>query len=86
VHSSKASTAFGMKTFLIVLAIVAIVLIVRFLLRQRRSARPRAVVGGDMVRCARCGLHLPVGTAVKDGADWYCSREHQRLGRGGSGA
>jgi uncharacterized protein len=75
-----------MKTFLIILAIVAIVLIVRFLLRQRRLPRPPAVAGGDMVRCARCGLHLPVAAAIKDGADWYCSREHQRLGRGGAGS
>lgn len=75
-----------MKTFLIILAIVAIVLIVRFLLRQRRVGRPSVVAGGDMVRCARCGLHLPVGSAIKDGADWYCSREHQRLGRGGDSA
>ena len=33
-------TVFTMKAFLIILAIVAIVLIVRFLLRQRRLASP----------------------------------------------
>jgi uncharacterized protein len=75
-----------MKIFLIVVAIVAVVLIVRFLLRQRRLQRPRVVAGGDMVRCAHCGLHLPVGSAIQDGPRWYCSREHQRLGRGGTGA
>ncbi len=74
-----------MKTFLIILAIVAVVLIARLLLRQRRIARPPAVAGGDMVRCAHCGLHLPVNAAIRDGTGWYCSREHQRLGRGGSG-
>jgi uncharacterized protein len=73
-----------MKTFLIIVAIVAVVLIVRFLLRQRRLARPPAVTGGDMVRCAHCGLHLPVGSAIQDGPRWYCSREHQRLGGGGT--
>jgi uncharacterized protein len=75
-----------MKIFLIVVAIVAVVLIVRFLLRQRRLERPRTVAGGDMVRCAHCGLHLPVGSAIQDGQRWYCSREHQRLSRGGPGA
>ena len=75
-----------MRTLLIIVAIVAVFLIARFLLRQRRIARPRVVAGGDMVRCAHCGLHLPIGNAIKDGADWYCSREHQRLGRGGSSA
>ena len=73
-----------MKTFLTILAIVAIVLIVRFLLRQRRLPRAPTVAGGDMVRCAHCGLHLPVGAAIKDGAAWYCSREHRQLGRGGA--
>jgi uncharacterized protein len=73
-----------MKTFLIIVAIVAVVLIVRFLLRQRRLARPPVVTGGDMVRCAHCGLHLPVGSAIQDGPRWYCSREHQRLGGGGT--
>jgi uncharacterized protein len=75
-----------MKTFLIIVAIVAVVLIARFLLRQRRLARPPAVRGGDMVRCAHCGLHLPVGSAIQDGPRWYCSREHQRLGGGGTRA
>jgi uncharacterized protein len=37
-----------------------------------------------MVRCAHCGLHLPVGSAIQDGPRWYCSREHQRLGGGGT--
>ena len=31
------------------------------------------------------GLHVPVGSALQDGPRWYCSREHQRLGRGGTG-
>ncbi len=75
-----------MKTFLIVLAIVAVVFIARFLLRQGQAARPRVVAGGDMVRCSHCSLHLPMGSAIKDGANWYCSRDHQRRGRAGKGA
>jgi uncharacterized protein len=72
-----------MRLFLIVVAVVAIVLIVRFMLRQRRNAAsPRTVVAGDMVRCAHCGLHLPAGSALRDGEHWYCSPEHRRLGRG----
>ena len=39
-----------------------------------------------MVRCAHCGLHLPLGSAIQDGPRWYCSREHQQLGRGGADA
>ena len=75
-----------MKNLLILLAIVAAVLIVRFLLRQRRTDRPRIVAASEMVRCEHCGLHLPLGNAIRDGTQWYCSREHQRLGRGGTGS
>ena len=75
-----------MRLLLILVALVAVVLSVRFMLRQRSRERSRIVAGGDMVRCARCGLHLPVGSAIRDGADWYCSTEHRRLGRGDTGA
>jgi len=71
-----------MRLLVILVAIVAIVLIVRFMLRQRRASRPKIVAAGDVVRCARCGLHVPVASALQDGKDWYCSPEHRRLGRG----
>ncbi len=71
-----------MRLLLLVVAIVAIVLIVRFMLRQRHAARPKIVAAGNMVRCARCGLHVPAASALQDGQDWYCSPEHRRLGRG----
>jgi uncharacterized protein len=71
-----------MRLLVTLVAIVAIVLIVRFLLKQRRASRPKIVAGGDVVRCTRCGLHVPVASAVQDGQDWYCSPEHRRLGRG----
>ena len=34
-----------------------------------------------MVRCARCGLHLPVDEALTDGTGRpFCCAEHRRLG------
>ena len=30
----------------------------------------------DMVRCARCGLHLPAADAVQAGGQAYCGAEH----------
>ena len=71
-----------MRLLLILVAVIAIVLIVRFMLSQRRRKPARIAPAGDMVRCARCGLHLPVGGAIRDGTDWYCCPEHRRLGRG----
>lgn len=34
----------------------------------------------EMLRCARCGLHLPAADAVADGTLAYCTEEHRRLG------
>lgn len=66
-----------MRTLLIILAVIAIVLVARFLLRQRQSATRRGTKGGDMVRCARCGLHIPANEAVAAGNRWYCCEAHR---------
>jgi len=66
-----------MRTLLIVLAVVAIALIARFLLRQRQLAARRRTEGGDMVRCSRCGLHVPAIEAVAAGGRWYCCEAHR---------
>ncbi len=34
-----------------------------------------------MVPCAVCGLHVPAGEALTDGAHAYCSPDHLRRGR-----
>jgi uncharacterized protein len=72
-----------MRTLLIVLAVVAIALIARFLLRQRRLARPTRVTGGDMVRCAHCGLHVPAAEALSADGRWYCCEAHRAAGADG---
>jgi uncharacterized protein len=66
-----------MRTLLIVLAVVAIVLIARFLLRQRHSAVHRRAEGSDMVRCTHCGLHVPASEAIAAGDRWYCCEAHR---------
>ena len=32
-----------------------------------------------MVRCAHCGLNLPMQEAIREGERYYCSEEHRRL-------
>jgi len=32
----------------------------------------------NMVRCARCGLHLPEAEAIKERGEYYCCEEHRR--------
>ena len=72
---------------LLVVAVVAVV--VALLLGRRRqdaseAARPPRRAGGEplqMVSCARCGVHLPEGEALRDAAGRaYCSETHRRAG------
>ena len=46
---------------------------------DRDGDAPRAGAAEDMVRCARCGVHLPRGESVAANGDFFCSAEHQRL-------
>jgi uncharacterized protein len=49
---------------------------------KSRRARPRASSlpphGERMVRCAECGVYLPVSTAIESDKLHFCSSEHQR--------
>jgi uncharacterized protein len=44
------------------------------------DARPRVELPQQMVRCARCGLHLPQQDALPAGDQFFCSEEHRRSG------
>jgi len=49
---------------------------------KRADAQAQARGSDALVRCARCGVHVPRAEAAsKDGLD-YCSQEHARLGVG----
>lgn len=50
--------------------------------RLLRGRRPALEADGSvrMVRCRRCGLHVPEHEAVRQGEAYYCSREHSRRG------
>ena len=69
----------------IALALVAVLLLKRWLARfTGEDEAPGAAneARGDLVSCARCGLHLPRSEARESGGDLYCGEEHARLGRG----
>ena len=50
---------------------------------DRRAERPPAAGTEDMVRCARCGVHLPRGESVTTQGQFFCSVEHERAHRDG---
>jgi uncharacterized protein len=54
--------------------------------RQAGPARPGARGGApqDMVRCAVCGLHLPLSEAASSARAHYCSTEHRRQAEPGA--
>lgn len=35
----------------------------------------------DMVKCAHCGVNLPRSEAIYSGGDFFCTPEHQQLGK-----
>ena len=68
----------------IALAFVVVWLLKRALARMTGEAgkiTPRPEIQGDLVSCARCGLHLPRSEARESAGALYCSDEHARLGR-----
>ncbi len=68
----------GRLVVLILLAVLALWLVRRAL----RAAKPRqgASPQGELVACARCGVHLPRAEARESGGRVYCGEEHARLG------
>lgn len=72
----------GLRLILVILALWLVFLIIRHLLRQ--SEKPQAKLTNkkevDTVQCIHCGVHLPKDEAIYEEPDFYCSKEHQRLG------
>lgn len=44
--------------------------------RPKQVRPPAAPREQAMVRCARCGVHVPQTEALAHDNRWYCSREH----------
>ena len=68
---------------LIVLVVVAFWVIRRALRSFNKPNSPeRPPIQGELVSCARCGMHLPRAEAREAGGVLFCSEEHARLGSG----
>ena len=66
------------------LVLVALVAVAIWLLRRALAGPPREREAearpGELVRCAHCGVHLPLAEAREREGRRYCSDEHARLG------
>ena len=71
--------------------VIAVLVVLGIWLLRRSLRGPGAGVAGEppagageaagvLVRCERCGVHLPRGEARMQGERLYCSEEHARLG------
>lgn len=79
------------KFLLLVVVIAGVVLLLknyqRTIARQQQGdkAEPPATGGEDMVRCARCGVHLPKSESFLAQGKFFCSDEHRKLGTSDGG-
>lgn len=73
------------KYLLVAVVIVVVFFLMRSVRRKAGQERPQAPSpeGGDMVRCSRCGIHLPRNEAVGATELFFCSAEHEREYRDG---
>ena len=55
-------------------------LIRRYVRSMRNDAVKPAAAPEDMVRCARCGVHLPRSESVMRETKLFCSQEHAQQG------
>jgi uncharacterized protein len=71
------------RILVLILLVVAVVWLVRRALRPPvgKADIQKASQAGELVQCARCGLHLPRSEAREEGGLLYCSEEHARLGK-----
>ena len=70
---------------LIILVVLAVWLIRRAFRAKGNIQTPQSKAPGEvgeLVRCARCGVHLPRAEAQLAGGLTFCGEEHARLGAG----
>ena len=75
------------RLIVLILLVVLAVWAIRRAIRATRMGEKKPSLQQDLVRCARCGVHLPRSEAREAGGRLYCGEEHARLGAdGGAGS
>jgi uncharacterized protein len=72
------------KLLVLILLVVLAVWLIRRAFRASSAAdqQKQPAEQQDLVRCARCGVHLPRSEARQADGLLYCGEEHARLGAG----
>ncbi len=65
-----------MSRLIFLFAIVAVVYLLFKSYRRNTPQEPQPGVE-DMVRCAHCGVHLPVSESIRAGEQTFCSAAHR---------
>jgi uncharacterized protein len=64
------------------LFLLAVIVVVFLLLRSFRKRAPGQqhppAAAEEMVRCAKCGVHLPKSESILAGGNFYCCDAHRR--------
>jgi uncharacterized protein len=73
----------GKILFLIGLGLVIFLLLKSYKrsLNRPESNMPAERGSEDMVKCAHCGVNVPRSEAIFTQGEFFCTAEHQRLGR-----
>ncbi|MCA1925183.1 MAG: hypothetical protein LDL16_02755 [Thiobacillus sp.] len=67
---------------LIVIVFVAVMVLRAYKRSLNKPAAPaRDSKPEDMVKCAHCGVNLPRSEAIYSGGVFFCTPEHQKLGK-----
>ena len=70
----------GKILLLVVIALVAFVIVKRYQ-QSLKAPRAPAKAAEDMVKCAHCDVNLPRGEAITTEGEFFCTAEHQQLGK-----
>lgn len=67
-----------MSRLIFLFAIAAVIYLLFKSYRAPKQAEEKPVKNAeDMVRCAHCGVHLPVGESIRAGDQVFCSAAHR---------
>jgi uncharacterized protein len=67
-----------MSRLLFLLAVVVLVYLLLKSFRRKASKQDAAAPVEDMVRCAKCGVHMPKSESILADGNFYCSDAHRR--------